>query len=130
MEHTLLINYLWLFIKGTIPSAIRDPCSLVECPFHGKCRMINGKATCRCNLVCNMSTNPVCGSDGKTYGNDCIMKGESCLSQKVIEVKFKGVCGMYFMYFLCFELVVVQVYKGEIFSPKFASLHLLYFHCQ
>ena len=87
---------LWLFIKGTIPSAVRDPCSLVECPFHGNCRMINGKATCRCNLACNMSSNPVCGSDGKTYGNDCIMKSESCLSQKVIEVDYKGVCGMYF----------------------------------
>ena len=63
--------------------------------------MINGKATCRCKLMCRLDTEPVCGSDGETYANECVMKSESCLSKKLIEVQHKGRCSMFLVVVLC-----------------------------
>ena len=35
---------------------------------------------------------PVCGSDGKSYANDCVMEFESCISKTEINVAKQGEC--------------------------------------
>ena len=36
--------------------------------------------------------NPVCGSDGQTYNNDCLMKYATCISNNVITLAYRGKC--------------------------------------
>ena len=36
---------------------------------------------------------PICGSDGITYGNECLMKMQSCHSKRIIDTKHIGSCG-------------------------------------
>ena len=40
-----------------------------------------------------MGSRPVCGVDGKDYPNLCELNKSSCHANRLIEVKFQGVCG-------------------------------------
>lgn len=51
----------------------------------------------KCPFTCLMVHDPVCGSDGKTYSNSCVLKLASCKSGgkiKVHQVSI-GECGKY-----------------------------------
>ena len=99
-----------LFIEGTIPSAIRDPCSIIECPHHGTCHVVNGKGVCQCKLFCPLDAKPVCGSNGNTYANECILKSESCVSKKTIKIEHKGPCGGFLVFFFILEFTSLTIY--------------------
>lgn len=51
----------------------------------------------RCRLECTKIHLPVCGSDGVTYNNDCLLKAESCLNEQKnkpkIEKRYDHACG-------------------------------------
>ena len=42
--------------------------------------------------MCKDEYTPVCGSDGETYANECMMKAESCLRMKSIVKLHDGQC--------------------------------------
>jgi len=82
------------------------PCQPVLCEMlcqYGFKKNERGCEICECNTrpsegpecpqVCPQIYAPVCGSDGKTYGNDCKLKAASCLSQSKITIAYKGECG-------------------------------------
>ena len=46
----------------------------------------------KCELICTKDFNPVCGSDGNTYTNECFMKAESCRLNMTITVSKRGSC--------------------------------------
>lgn len=67
-------------------------CGIEECSFYGRCVERNNTAKCFCSPGCPRIFAPVCGSDGKTYSNDCVMKSISCASRKWIYTKHSGHC--------------------------------------
>ncbi|KAG1697912.1 Agrin [Nymphon striatum] len=70
-----------------------DPCDGVECPANQVCQLDkNRNHVCRCNGMCSKEHNPVCGSDGKTYTNECLMRVEACKTRKSLRTIYKGEC--------------------------------------
>ena len=70
-----------------------DPCAKVGCDFYSKCFAKQDRSTeCVCP-VCDDQYSPVCGSDGKTYANECLMKSESCKMKKNIKLTKQSACG-------------------------------------
>ena len=45
-----------------------------------------------CDFVCADIYAPVCGTDGKTYGNKCSMQLEACTQKKNVSVAHNGEC--------------------------------------
>ena len=45
-----------------------------------------------CDFNCADIYDPVCGTDGKTYGNKCSMDLKACTQKKFLYVDYKGEC--------------------------------------
>ncbi|NP_001267786.1 kazal-type serine protease inihibitor 2 precursor [Hydra vulgaris] len=45
-----------------------------------------------CSILCTREYNPVCGSDGKTYATECVMKSIACMNEKAIIAVSNGPC--------------------------------------
>ena len=72
-----------------------DQCAKVVCPDPRQhCRVVQGAPTCQCNEICTADWNPVCGSDGTTYPNECSLEVEACKTGKKLSVIKQGQCGM------------------------------------
>ena len=78
-----------------------DPCAVNACRKpYSTCRAERDKAICSCNINCPRIIDPVCGSDYKTYDNQCLMHLFSCQTGVVIRVRLRERCvGTKFAYF-------------------------------
>ena len=67
------------------------------CAFGGVCiprvEGETGGARCHCEDTCPYVYDPVCGSDGTTYDNECRLKLASCRKRKLIKQLHTGECG-------------------------------------
>lgn len=71
----------------------QTPCSGVKCPFYGTCQLKDDKTQyCACTSSCHDIYKPVCGSDGKSYLNECFLRRHACATEKQISVKYSGLC--------------------------------------
>ncbi|XP_045601452.2 follistatin-related protein 1 isoform X2 [Procambarus clarkii] len=67
-------------------------CDSVECRAGRECVVSQGAAHCQCIELCPDRFAPVCGSDGVSYDNHCLLHRHACLSGEHIKVIHKGLC--------------------------------------
>lgn len=73
-----------------------EPCNESNCRYGGVCEEdSNGRSQCLCRIYCARQYDPVCGTDGKTYNNPCLMRAASCQYQRDITRLRYGKCGKY-----------------------------------
>ncbi|GFU04717.1 hypothetical protein NPIL_519981 [Nephila pilipes] len=82
--------------EGNLP-ALKErkisSCQDKQCKYGGICDFnADGAPFCVCTFHCPNIKEPVCGSDGRMYDNECRMREESCLLQKRIETAAREVC--------------------------------------
>lgn len=51
---------------------------VLPCPPHLTCKKINDKSVCGCKKCYSSATKYICGTDGKTYKNQCELDSKSC----------------------------------------------------
>ncbi|XP_042637513.1 agrin [Orycteropus afer afer] len=69
-----------------------SPCRGVQCPFGATCAVKNGEAACECPQACPGVYDPVCGSDGITYGSACELAATACALGRETHVARRGPC--------------------------------------
>ncbi|KAK7483098.1 hypothetical protein BaRGS_00025666, partial [Batillaria attramentaria] len=71
-----------------------DPCEGHRCEPPEICQVDGDqrKPVCRCKYACFSDMAPVCGTDGKTYGNKCYLDMEACKQRKQLKVLYQGQC--------------------------------------
>ncbi|KAK7082918.1 Follistatin-related protein 1 [Halocaridina rubra] len=70
----------------------RDACSNIVCRAGRECVLSNGIGRCECVSTCSDNFAPVCGTDGNSYDNHCLLHRHACLSESKIGIEHKGFC--------------------------------------
>ncbi|XP_043986030.1 follistatin-related protein 3 [Gambusia affinis] len=72
----------------------RDSCEGVKCSPGKVCKMKMGRPQCVCSPDCSHipRKHAVCGSDGKSYRDECALLMARCMGHPDLEVMYQGEC--------------------------------------
>lgn len=97
---------------------VTDLCARTVCPDPRQhCRVVDGAPSCECNEICTADYTPVCGSDGRTYPNECGLEVEACKTEKNLTVVKQGECGMYII------IIIINQSSSSLLSSWSGSGH-------
>ena len=105
---------LFGFLLSSVTLSLRlytssAPCSTVHCQRYAECVSTdNATGVCVCPHECPYQRSSVCGSDGKTYINDCHLRVASCRRKANVSVHYTGECSKWR---LLFTLIIVLIYQ-------------------
>jgi len=72
---------------------VPDYCGGCNAHFYlGGKRITNCYNEGECSAICTREFFPICGSDGRTYGNKCMMNNAICKSKGTITMSYEGPC--------------------------------------
>ena len=72
----------------------------MRCPYYASCKDLERGFKCQCPVACPKTRLAVCGTNGKTYANECELQKQSCWERKWIYVKSLGSCSKFVMHLL------------------------------
>ncbi|KAJ9573703.1 hypothetical protein L9F63_008916, partial [Diploptera punctata] len=88
-----------IFVCGSDNKFYRNECEMKRdnCGKHvfvvPMKRCLTGFVFRGCQRICPTYYDPICGTDGKTYSNDCFLELENCRSRAIVTKKHHGQCG-------------------------------------
>ena len=74
---------------------VSDPCAATTCSYHSICISSDDQTTrCECpDCFPGPTDELVCGSDGRTYASECLMKRFLCENKEDGTITKRGACG-------------------------------------
>lgn len=87
------------FVCGSDNKFYKSPCEMKRenCGKHVYVvpikRCLQGFHFKGCARICPTIYDPICGTDNKTYSNDCFLQMENCRSRSLVQKLYHGQCG-------------------------------------